>query len=344
MGGNESPGWVIGFITVFSLFFVLIVTSAMIAGKKGRRSRSHGSGRPDFVEQLRALHARYGGALDSTRLTFHHAGVEVVIEVSPATEAMGGHVRLHLHKGLVPVTLSPESTFSGDDVRTGDPEFDGIVKVGGDVHAALAVLTPEARRLIQRAILAGFRMVGDGGPRLTIRTSGDDVDPMLPHLELALALAPLLRPPTDPSILMTRLRTEPLADARLAIATQAPITSLEVHLDELGRLPEPELRLALAARLDRPALWATVSQAELVTLLGDLRPAVQHTAIAALGRFGTVDAVPALEARKDDDRRTRDLATDAILAIQSRATGSRGDLALVTHDGGLSLAANEPSR
>lgn len=342
MEGSESQGWILWFIVALAPVFYLILLAAVRAGKKSPRLRYPDKSRSALTRQLQALHARHGGELGSTRLIFQHGDVEVTIDVNPAQQDMGGDVRLLLRKGLVPITLGPEATFSGNDIRTGDPEFDGVVKVGGDPYSALAVLTPETRRLVQRAILAGLRMIDDGDPCLTIRTSGDDVERMLPHLELGLALAPLLGPPTDPQILLTRLRTEPLPEARLAIAMQAPPASLEAHLAELARLPEPEVRLALATRLDQAALWASLSQAELLATLRDERPGVQHMAIDALGRFGTIEAVPALEAKKAYDRKTRDLATDAIRAIQSRATGSRGDLALATHDGGLSLSANEP--
>jgi len=54
-------------------------------------------------------------------------------------------------------------------------------------------------------------------------------------------------------------------------------------------------------------------------------------------------AVPALEDKKADGRETQRLASEAILHIQSRASGSRGDLALVSGEtGALALSEPEP--
>lgn len=345
MEGGISEGGVIGIIVAVGLFMLVIFFITLITSQRPRTPQRPSEQLPPSVS-LATLHARHGGTLERSALTFDHRGVEVRIDIEASSANRLGRVLLQLRKNLAPVSFGPEATFTGGDIRTGDTEFDGVVKVGGDVAQALLVLTPEARRLVQRAVLAGFRMDEEGGPRLRISTSGDDLEPMMPHLTLALGLAPLLGPSTDKRKVLERLRTEPLDDARMALAIQFPYHDLEPHVAELASLPEDELRLAFASRLDRPELWRTLPQAALIALLRNERPAIVHMAIAALGRFGTVDAVSWLESKKSYDKKTQELATDAILAIQSRATGSRGDLALAAHegDGGLALSPDTTAR
>jgi hypothetical protein len=88
------------------------------------------------------------------------------------------------------------------------------------------------------------------------------------------------------------------------------------------------------------------ARALLMHLLDQTDDVVDVAAAAALGACGDLDAIPALAAHTRGafrDRAVKRAATDAIQAIQARAGGEAGRLALVAaEEGALSLAEDEP--
>lgn len=290
--------------------------------------------------RLAALVAEFGGTVDGLMARLQRDGFKAKVTVEGGGEEPTW-TSLELAGSLAPVGLSVEATISGGDIETGDADFDGVARVKGNGAMAVAVLTPKARRVAARALLAGLVVEAHRvEATIRMRVHGDDVSLMRPHLETALELARHLRRPTDlEATLMARLNDEPTPAGRFFIALQAPPTLAEdpARLTALCAHPDPEVRLALAVRLGRPELWATLPEASLQALLSAPRPWIRHEAIKALGRLGTVDSVPRLESVKLEGKDDKVLATDAILSIQARATGSRGDLALAAAGGGLSL-------
>lgn len=337
--GCEASGDVVGGLMVALIFFFVLIAIASAAARRrnlpatGTNSRL----RIEVERKLIDLQRRYGGELERGKLTFEHEGFRVRVQVDATLTRPEGQTTLDVTGPLAPIVLSPESTISGGDIPTGDPDFDGVVRVKGDGPTAVAVLEPAARNAIKRAILAGFLKHRNV---LRMESYSDDVDLIAPHITPALELARLLRNPIDlDTTLVSRLRHEPLDDGRLAIAVQVPATLAEnpEHLRALCALPDDEVRLVLASRLNATDLWATLPEATLIALLGSPRVLVQRESISRLGQCGTVEAVAALTTKSHWNSEVRGLAKDAILAIQSRATGSRGELALAHHDGGLSL-------
>ncbi len=327
-------------IFVLLLLAILILVTRAEPRRAAMRLRALNARRRELAGHLDAMCARYGGVRTGEGFGFQHDGLSVQVMVKRDFEGAAAKVHLQI-AGLAPIELRTDPQNRGGwDVTTGEPDFDGFVRVSGDVGMALALLTPQTRGLVHRALLAGFQMtVRNGQGILGIATYSDDIDLITPHIEPGLQLAQQLRPPTDVyATLITRLREEPRVTGRLDIAIQLPpaVADDPARLRELVAHPEPEVRLALAMRLDLPELWATLPEPTLITLLGSERPATVQQAMVALGRYGTVDAVPALKLKKTE-LETANLATDTILAIQERATGAPGGLALATSDGALSL-------
>jgi hypothetical protein len=340
---DNDASWAIlgGVLVVSFLYLSLLIASGLVRRRPvpppvGPDSRFTRKIQRDLAE----LQSRIGGELGRDDLSFERDGFRVRIAYQ-GSSGSEGWTSLAITGPFVPLSLRPEATISGGDVMTGELDFDGVVSVKGDGAIAVAVLDPTARKSIKRAVLAGFTFEHEA---LRITTSGDDVDLIVPYIDQALGLARLLREPADlHGALLRRLQTEPLVDGRMAIAIQMPpaVAKHEGQVRELCALPEDEVRLALASRLDHAALWATLPEPTLIRLLTSPRLLVQREAIARLARSGTIASVPALSADSHWSREARDLAADAILAIQSRATGSRGDLALSSADGSLSLAHQE---
>lgn len=324
----------IGFLCVLLVLFVGGGFVAIIRADRKKPARAPYDQHRDIARKLDALHARHGGERSGESLRWQHEGLDVRVWIQRYAEQTP---RAHLSvSGLAPISLAVEQLVGGADVRLGDPDFDGVAHVGGAPALALALLTPDVRGRMTRALLAGFVLRDE---TLLISTFSEDIDLLAPHLAAALAVAPLLRTPPDvTAALLGRLRTEPLRDGRLAIARQLPLNLFTSSADRaaLRTFTAPDLQLALATRLDDPELWATLPEATLVQLLTHADGVTVHEAIAALHKRGTPAAVPAL--KRLDTREAKPLAAQAVLAIQARATGARGDLALADADGGLTLS------
>lgn len=176
-------------------------------------------------------------------------------------------------KSDVPVPLRFER--GPGDHPIGDPLFDAAVSVRGPRAEALALLTPELRAALARAIPTGWRFEEDVLPSLVrgarvgrfIRDVG--VIAAIPDraregVELARALE-RATPPTTSEGLYHRVATDPAPAVRQA-ALEALIKHFEPNLERpwlepalalARRDPAPELRLFVALReRDVPALQA----------------------------------------------------------------------------------------
>lgn len=336
MGCQITGGTAFGLVFALLLLPALLLVGLSLRHRKAKRlDRRSVTAQP----QLARLHAQYGGTLAPGALRFTHGASKVLIESTDKA------TRLAIEGGLAHLGFGFENIGLDPDLALGDDDFDPVVHLQGDLTAAVALLTPGTRRLMRGAVLAGFRMALEPKPTLTMEVSGH-AEYIAPHISTGLALASALAAPVDLlGLLMSRLRDEPLSRVQQSIVAQLP-TSLgddPARLAELCAHPDPTTRLLLAHRLDRPALWATLPEPTLIAALSspDFEP--RRIAIRRLSSLGSIAAVPALIALRDDEV-LGSFAADAILAIQSRATGSRGDLALATHDGGLSLAPHESQR
>lgn len=336
MGCHLSGGTVFGLVFAILLMPLLLLIGLRLRNRKARRLAGR---RVTAQPQLERLHAQYGGTLEPGSLRFSHGVSTVLIESTDEA------TRLVIDGGLAHLGFGFEGIGVAPDLGIGDDDFDPVVNLQGDRTAAVALLTPATRRLIRGAVLAGFGMVLEPKPTLVMEVSGH-AEYIAPHISTGLALASALAAPVDlTGLLMSRLRDEPSSRVQQSIVAQLP-TSLgddPQHLAELCAHPDPATRLLLAHRLDHPALWATLPEPTLIAALSSPTFEPRRVAIDRLSSLGTIAAVPALIELREDEV-LGPLAADAILAIQSRATGSRGDLALATHDGGLSLAPHEPSR
>lgn len=336
MGRQISGEATFGLVFAILLMPLLLLVGLSLRNRKARRlARRRVSAQP----QLERLHAQYGGTLEPGKLRFTHGASTVLIE---STDNV---TRLAIDGGLAHLGFGFENIGLDPDLGLGDDDFDPVVHLQGDLTAAVALLTPGTRRLMRGAVLAGFGMILEPKPTLTMEVSGH-AEYIAPHIPTGLALASALAAPVDlTGLLMNRLRDEPSSRVQQSIVAQLPssLGADPTRLAELCAHPDPTTRLLLAHRLDRPALWATLPETTLIATLSSPTYEPRRIAIARLATHGTIAAVPALIELREDGA-LGPLAADAILAIQSRSTGSRGDLALATHDGGLSLAPHEPSR
>lgn len=294
----------------------------------GRRTASHQA-------RLASLQAHYGGSLEPGALRFSHGHSTVLVETLPS------HTRLVIEGGLAPLGFSFRGINSKNEPPLGDPDFDGVVNVSGDRLWALALLTPQTRRLIHGANLAGFEMAHKPTPTLTMSVSGHP-EFIAPHISTGLALATALSVTSDlDARLMRRLHEEPLPSMRVSLALHLPPALLEdpKHLPAWCQHPDPAVRLVLASRLDHPTLWATLPEATLIGLLEDPERDTRLRAMVALGSRGTIAAIPALEVAGDRHSQSS-AANEAILGIRARVDASPGGLALATQesDGGLALS------
>lgn len=336
MGCQISDEATFGLVFALLLLPALLLVGLSLRHRKARRLASRSVVAPP---QLARLHAQYGGTLDPGSLRFTHGASKVLIESTDKA------TRLVIDSGLAHLGFGFENIGLDPDLGLGDEDFDPVVHLQGDLTAAVALLTPGTRRLMRGAVLAGFRMDLEPKPTLTMEVSGH-AEYIAPHIATGLALATALAAPVDMTgLLMSRLRDEPLSRVQQSLVGQLP-TSLGADPQRLAELcahPDPATRLLLAHRFDHPALWATLPEPTLIAALSSPTFEPRRIAITRLSTHGTIAAVPALLELREDEV-LGSFAADAILAIQSRATGSRGDLALATHDGGLSLAPHEPSR
>ncbi len=300
-----------------------------------------------LAEQWQALHRQFGGVLSGESLRFEQHGVEVEVgfKRTRLDDSLLVQTELLLFGDLAPIALRPESVRSSDDIQTGDDNFDGLAQVSGDPSVALAVLTPEARRKLGRALMQGWVVkVGDLRSILQREFHGEHLDGMASHIEEGLVLARLLARPRDlHATFVSRLQSEPSVPGRLAIARHVPHTlrDASTHRQALTALSDPEVRLFLATRLDHPDLWSTLPEPTLIALTHHVEERVIEAAITALARAGSVLAIPDLKRLTSRGGDLGRLARDVVLMIQSRLSGSRGDLALASESEGH-LALVEP--
>lgn len=348
----------VGQIAMFTLFgamafMMAVVGAVLLARRKSRATPVHAStreARREFLlRQWLGLAERYKASFETDRLRFTRDGLRVDLAFVETRVGDGFllKTRLAITGDLVPIGLSPERVNQSDDLRTGDSNFDGLARIAGDPTLALVALGPEARRRLGPALMKGWLVeLSTRGTALVFEQSGELLDGMGALIDEGLSLAPLLARPAElHTAWLARLQSEPLAAGRLALASHPPADLLdsETHLAPLTSHPEPAVRLALASRLRHPALWATLAETTLLELYQPSQHPSQTTsalALTALSQRASVAVVPQLRAWARSYPMQAQALNDAILAIQSRASGARGDLALTDSPeaGALSLS------
>jgi len=345
-------------IICFGLFLLVVLAGTIAHSRTSSSNRTKPlAPRPvevrvdTLVEQWHTLNRQFGGQLSGESLRFERDGVEVEVAFLRTTMGETSFVRteLQLIGDFAAISLHPESVRSSNDIQTGDENFDGLARVSGDSATALAILTPEARRKLGRALMQGWVFEG-GELRSTLhrKFDGAHLDGMATHINEGLVLARLVARPSDIlGTLVSRLSSEPSLPGRLAVARHVPhaIRDHAAHRQALAALPDPEVRLLLATRLDHPDLWSTLPEPTLIPLIHHADERVAEAAITALARAGSVVAIPDLKRRTNVGGDLGRLAKDVALMIQSRLSGSRGDLALASEsEGHLALVEPKASR
>ncbi|HRE91664.1 MAG TPA: hypothetical protein PK095_21275, partial [Myxococcota bacterium] len=312
---SSQTGLAIVLTMIIFIALLLIGAAASSSSRKRRRAERRVASQQRY---LAPLQAHYGGTLEPGALRFAHRGSTVLVET------LEGRTRLVIEGGLAPIGFGFEKIDIERDRALGDPDFDPVVNLTGDPVWALAVLTPATRKLIRGAVLAGFEMIHEPTPALSMSVAGH-AEYIAPHISTGLALASALSPTEDlHTLLMRRLQDEPLPAIRESIALLLPsaLVEAEDQLPVFCRHPDRAVRLALAHRLGHPTLWSTLPETDLIELLEAPMRRTRLHAMARLETHGTIAAVPALKKARDIDWQAP-TANDAILAIQSRATGSR---------------------
>lgn len=201
------------------------------------------------------------------------AGEASLAPTNGLARATGGVDASRTSKADVPAPLRFER--GPGDHPIGDPPFDAAVSMRGPRAEALALLTPELRAALARAIPTGWRFEEDVLPslvrgarvgRLVLEVSAIAAisDRAREGVELASAVE-RATPPTTSEGLYHRVATDPAPAVRQA-ALEALIKHFEPNLERpwlepalalARRDPAPELRLFVALReRDVPALQA----------------------------------------------------------------------------------------
>jgi hypothetical protein len=343
------------FTLVGTVVFVAAIAVVIVrARRKSRDGQPAHSPPPPPVyrpPQLSSLVDRFGGTANENTFRFGRDGYHVAVRFIRTTrdDIELVQTQLIVSGNLAPIDIGPESVRASSDIQTGDENFDGLAQISGDPAMAVAVLGPETRRKLGPALMQGWTVdKNSDAAHLRREWNGQYLDGMIGHVEAGLALARLLaRPPDLHAALVARLRAEPTLDGRLAIATHLPIAMREdaTHLPALIALTEPDVRLIVAARLDHPDLWATLTEGDLLVLARHASTIVVKAAISALARTGSALCIPDLKRLASRGGDLGRLAKDVVLMIQSRLSGSRGDLALASEsDGNLAIVDPKAAR
>ncbi len=285
-------------------------------------------------------------------------------------------LRLQARGPLAAATIWPPSQGSlvnrvSEEVRTGDPAFDGVVAVGSsDALAVLAQLDAPTRKVLAMGERPWFLRDGTWRTRFTDLPTPADlvtalrgglarvglgqertveeglralvVDDPLPSVRRRV-LEEWVRLGTPPTALLGELAGE---DDDLAVVAAEALG--EEGLPALGRLlgaaaTRREAALALARVLPAVEAGPELVVATETVLIAELEVlALRQVVAEALGRVGTVKAIPPLKGLAEREDFVGDAARQAVRAIQERITRSgrgAGSLSLVDAVGGeLSLA------
>ncbi|MCC6622634.1 MAG: hypothetical protein IT385_15330 [Deltaproteobacteria bacterium] len=302
---------------VLGLLTLLVVFAALMLRRLPRRAALP-SQRDAF---LRALHARgfgpgvRGGEHDLTG-RIDGVGITVVHGFGPRCE-----LQLHLRAAAgVGFGEAP------DRVSLDHVELDRLGLRGSEREVLTLVLDEEARAILGSLAASGATMTRDPSrPRLLVQLDADDR--IEAPLDDVVALAHRLR--------KTGFSWDALLDR--ADACSDPELAARARLLVIASRPESEPRVgrawaALVGPEDRDAALATLLRASSPILVG--------RALEALGRFGSVAALPALRALPASA--DRDAAIAAIVARAGHPDHGRLTLAS-DESGGLALTSEPPT-
>ena len=328
--------------------------------------------RDEWKEMAHRLGLRFEGSMAGSALRGTLDGCVVEIETHGSGEDAGTSLRV-ARAGFIPqgVALRAERPelvriFTGEDIQTGDADFDRRVNVSGSELLSIAFLGKAARRAVTDLVTRGAS-VRDGELHLEVDTV--DLETVVGRLRWLVSMAlqfPKLGPAaevlkangeTDPEpgvrlrnrrLLAERFRTPESGPELAAIVREIlenPEVSGGVRAEAIGAarvsgdrsLVEP--LLSSVHKHDAPCAEAV---AEALGALGDERcepvllrlleresEGVQRAAAEALARVGTIRAVEPLLNVKG----AKAAARDAARAIQSRLGP--------VESGGLSVAPAE---
>lgn len=247
-----------------------------------RRPRS----RTPWLDRVRALGLEVAAEDEDGGLTLRHAAAQgLVVHVARVGRSDGWEWHITARHPDAPrdLRLVPESSahrvrklFVGEDILTGDPDFDETVYIAGDEVATLGLLTAAVRDQI-RALVEQGRVEGGA---VEWRERSDEAQPvaLLARIGWLMRLARTLAVQTDRFGRLLRMaRTDRRAECRLR--------ALEVYLRHGGQLDEHARRHLLRdddarVRLRVARICAAVDA--LVALASNADPAVRRDALDAL--------------------------------------------------------------
>lgn len=247
---------------VLALLFVVVLVVAMLVIGHGNTTKRRQMWAA-IAERLglgRAGEDYMSGTLDGS-----------IVEASIYSEGSGKNRRTYTRitaSGSLPddVQLSREGFFStvfGDDIKTGDSDFDSEVRVRGEPATALALLDDPTRRLLKRAISAGW-VFSTGKWSYTVqKTLGKEIEPLL---QSGASLANAVRDAATaiPQRLAERVRADAKPGVRriaLELLTTRYSTSKAAETAAQSALadPDPQTRFVAAKHLADAATLAALA-------------------------------------------------------------------------------------
>ncbi len=297
------------------VFLILYAVLLLAGGAAAARSADQLGDMPDTVV---ALAEKLG--LPAKKLRRGQWSIEGHLngrQVQVTVRLMGGLyiVQTEVALNLPPkARVRPESAFQGNDPELGEPGFDSLMDLRGPEDWLSAAFSAEARALMK--LLQGGESYSLQAKQLRATTSVtiEGLASAAADVGSAARLGELLSISRAdlPARLLANAQDDPVERVRLL----AGLRLLTMHPgSEAARafardLPAPELAPFAALATDVPA------EPLLIPLLSKNNDTFSDAAIAALHRWGTVAAVPAL---RDAARGSqRDPAEAAIAAIQAR--------------------------
>lgn len=247
---------------VLALFFVVALVVAMLVISHGntKKRRQVWAAIAERLGLGRAGEDYMSGTLDGS-----------IVEASIYTEGSGKNRRTYTRvtaSGNLPddVQLSREGFFStvfGDDIKTGDRDFDSEVRVRGEPGAALALLDGPMRKLVKQAVGAGWVFAAGKWSYTVQKTLGAELEPLL-HNGASLASTVRDAATAIPQRLAERVRGDANPDVRrIALellttrysTTKATETAARSALWDAG----PKVRLLAARHLGEAAVLANLT-------------------------------------------------------------------------------------
>ena len=307
-------------------FVVGIPASVVVAALVGR----HLSSKRDWQAVAIELGLEFtSSVLQGFRIRGHLRGFEV--EILKANDNGEARAVIHVHGVFPGFTLARETVqnrLSAPDIQIGDPVLDDHLRISGDADRALAVLGPEARRLVESLVM-------EGGGRLsgqTLQVPSGKIRDVFPMLDTVLEFAEILRRPAAEEIprrLVRRVVDDPLAGVRLQAFLRLESSfsrgaELRSTASELIGAHDTELRFQACRVLvsgSEPSPRAARELRE-IALTRNLDSVLRRKAMEALARPQlSGDAVPAMTAILDSavsPREVRLAAVGGLVRLKAR--------------------------